>query len=116
MARFITTRSGKVINLDRVRDGHIGKQGERRANALDLSHDTSLASLLTRRASLKDTEQAGKDAEAERKTIDETIIAKLGNAEAALAPDGSLVTALSVSRKECTIPAATYRYVRIERP
>jgi hypothetical protein len=95
-----------------VRDA---KRRNRCAAALDLTADGAFAAMMSRRADLKEIERAGKDAEAERKAIDAEIIMKLGNAEAGLAPDGTLVTALTVRRKEYVVPATIYRYVKVER-
>jgi hypothetical protein len=118
MPRHVTTRSGKVVDLDHLREARQGvrdaKRRARRDAALDLSTDGAIAALVARRTDLKEIEQAGKDAEAERKAIDAQIIMKLGNADAALGPDGMLISAPTVRRDEFVMPATTYRYVKVE--
>jgi hypothetical protein len=80
---------------------------------IDLTGDAEFEAALVRRSALREIEKAGDEAAAARRIVDQQIIAKMGNAAAALA-GATRVTTFTVMRDAYVVPAYQYRRIVIK--
>jgi len=100
--------------IDFERDGDLIAlmfPNETPGKVIDLSTDNAIGDLLERRQILKDTE---KDVQKRLKAAEDEIKAKIGDAEGALVP-GWRVTWKLQHRSEYTVPASSFRVLRVAR-
>jgi hypothetical protein len=80
---------------------------------IDLTTNNRIMELVAEREQLKVIEKQGSDAEKLRKALDAEAIHMLGEAARAKLPDGRLLEAKTIRRKEYTVKATSYRSVKI---
>lgn len=102
---------GKAPDPDYARDGEAiaSIYAQTNGTTIDLTADNQLPELLLEDKELSAINSAN---EKRRKAIKAEIISKMGNAEAAHAPGGWLITAATTARKGYTVEPTTYRTVR----